>query len=190
MSVYGRGFTINAPHRLNVINTDALVGEAFSLQECKNEKDQPTRYKFIAIWDTGATGTVISPNVVEKCNLKPIGKCNSHTASDTVIANVYLISIELPNKVIIPNLRVSEGNLPGEADILIGMDIISIGDLALTNGNGKTTFSFEIPAKRNLDFNKFTSPPTPSLSTKPVVGRNAPCPCGSGKKYKHCCGKV
>ncbi len=26
-------------------------------------------------------------------------------------------------------------------------------------------------------------PPTPK------VGRNAPCPCGSGKKYKHCCGK-
>jgi preprotein translocase subunit SecA len=21
------------------------------------------------------------------------------------------------------------------------------------------------------------------------VGRNDPCPCGSGKKYKHCCGK-
>ena len=24
----------------------------------------------------------------------------------------------------------------------------------------------------------------------PKVGRNAPCPCGSGKKYKHCCGKL
>jgi len=24
---------------------------------------------------------------------------------------------------------------------------------------------------------------------KPKVGRNAPCPCGSGKKYKQCCGK-
>ncbi|GAG10017.1 unnamed protein product, partial [marine sediment metagenome] len=23
----------------------------------------------------------------------------------------------------------------------------------------------------------------------PKVGRNAPCPCGSGKKHKHCCGK-
>ena len=22
------------------------------------------------------------------------------------------------------------------------------------------------------------------------VPRNAPCPCGSGKKYKHCCGKI
>ena len=25
---------------------------------------------------------------------------------------------------------------------------------------------------------------------EPKVGRNAPCPCGSGKKYKHCCGKA
>ena len=23
----------------------------------------------------------------------------------------------------------------------------------------------------------------------PQVGRNDPCPCGSGKKYKNCCGK-
>jgi preprotein translocase subunit SecA len=21
------------------------------------------------------------------------------------------------------------------------------------------------------------------------IGRNDPCPCGSGKKYKHCCGR-
>ena len=26
------------------------------------------------------------------------------------------------------------------------------------------------------------------LTTQPEVGRNAPCPCGSGKKFKHCCG--
>jgi len=26
-----------------------------------------------------------------------------------------------------------------------------------------------------------------SLSNKEVVGRNDPCPCGSGKKYKYCC---
>ena len=24
----------------------------------------------------------------------------------------------------------------------------------------------------------------------PEVGRNDPCPCGSGKKYKDCCGKA
>jgi SEC-C motif len=27
------------------------------------------------------------------------------------------------------------------------------------------------------------------IKTTPKVGRNEPCPCGSGKKYKHCCGK-
>ena len=26
--------------------------------------------------------------------------------------------------------------------------------------------------------------------TVPRVGRNEPCPCGSGKKYKHCHGKL
>ena len=33
------------------------------------------------------------------------------------------------------------------------------------------------------------------IEVKPVrndnkIGRNDPCPCGSGKKYKHCCGKA
>jgi preprotein translocase subunit SecA len=29
----------------------------------------------------------------------------------------------------------------------------------------------------------------PTKRKTPKVGRNAPCPCGSGKKYKHCCGR-
>lgn len=34
------------------------------------------------------------------------------------------------------------------------------------------------------------APPAPSSLTekKPKVGRNEPCPCGSGKKFKRCCG--
>ncbi len=27
------------------------------------------------------------------------------------------------------------------------------------------------------------------VNEQPKVGRNDPCPCGSGKKYKQCCGK-
>ena len=30
---------------------------------------------------------------------------------------------------------------------------------------------------------------TPVVNNDPKVGRNDPCPCGSGKKYKQCCGK-
>jgi len=35
---------------------------------------------------------------------------------------------------------------------------------------------------------------TPEIETtrrqQPKIGRNEPCPCGSGKKYKKCCGKA
>ena len=30
---------------------------------------------------------------------------------------------------------------------------------------------------------------TPIVNTEPKVGRNDPCPCGSNKKYKNCCGR-
>lgn len=29
--------------------------------------------------------------------------------------------------------------------------------------------------------------PSPPQRNEPKIGRNAPCPCGSGKKFKHCC---
>lgn len=31
--------------------------------------------------------------------------------------------------------------------------------------------------------------PRTVVRSSPKVGRNDPCPCNSGKKYKHCCGK-
>jgi SEC-C motif-containing protein len=32
--------------------------------------------------------------------------------------------------------------------------------------------------------------PQTIFRTTPKVGRNDPCSCGSGKKYKHCCGRT
>ena len=36
------------------------------------------------------------------------------------------------------------------------------------------------------DLEKLLNPPQPVKSEK--IGRNDPCPCGSGKKFKKCCG--
>lgn len=44
-------------------------------------------------------------------------------------------------------------------------------------------------AKRNSDPQK-EQERKPSRRTEEKVGRNAACPCGSGKKYKKCCGKL
>ena len=35
-----------------------------------------------------------------------------------------------------------------------------------------------------------TTDPATQTSPVPRVGRNDPCPCGSGKKYKHCHGRL
>ena len=41
--------------------------------------------------------------------------------------------------------------------------------------------------KRELKADNYPETPLPRLAKK--TGRNAPCPCGSGAKYKKCCGK-
>ena len=44
--------------------------------------------------------------------------------------------------------------------------------------------------KRQVTYGEPTRVSRPSSITKAVkIGRNDPCPCGSGKKYKKCCGK-
>jgi preprotein translocase subunit SecA len=42
------------------------------------------------------------------------------------------------------------------------------------NGDGAGEMKLDLPVRRG----------------GPKVGRNEPCPCGSGKKYKNCCGRV
>ena len=37
---------------------------------------------------------------------------------------------------------------------------------------------------------RMTSMYLPRTGGKKKIGRNDPCPCGSGKKYKKCCGKL
>jgi len=41
-----------------------------------------------------------------------------------------------------------------EYDVVIGMDVIGKGDLAVTNLNDKTTFTFRIPSEEEIDFSK------------------------------------
>ena len=52
----------------------------------------------------------------------------------------------------------------------------------------------EIPSRRKRKTDFFEESSKPGLTNRGIkskkIGRNVPCPCGSGKKYKHCHGKV
>ncbi|MBI4382812.1 MAG: SEC-C domain-containing protein [Nitrospinae bacterium] len=101
---------------------------------------------------------------------------------------LYKMCIYIPNGVYFDSVHVTEGEIAG-GDVLIGMDIISKGDFAVTNKENTTVFSFRIPSLEHIDFTqRVQTSNQPFLATR-TPGRNEPCLCGSGKKYKRCCGK-
>ena len=98
-----------------------------------------------AIWDTGAYGSVISPRVAEELGLMPVGVKPIQTANGTYEAYAYVVDVMLPNKLVIRGVEVSESDLK-VCDALIGMDIISMGDMKIAN-KPTTKFIFRIPAE-------------------------------------------
>ena len=52
-----------------------------------------------------------------------------------------------------------------------------------------TSEGLEGPRVQTVNNNQPAQKTTTVINNEPKVGRNEPCPCGSGKKYKNCCGK-
>ena len=59
----------------------------------------------------------------------------------------------------------------------------------ILNDKGKSDMTFDNLASRFPQESPWTGGPTQPFVSHKKVGRNDPCPCGSGKKYKHCCGR-
>lgn len=111
--------------------------------------------KIKAIWDTGATGTSVTSSVVKRLGLVPTGSAYVNTAAGLTIQNTYTVNITLSSGVTIFSVIVYEvPGLAGGCDALIGMDIITLGDMSITNHNGNTCMSFRIPSGHEIDFVK------------------------------------
>lgn len=183
-------FTVQYPIITNVIQTKITFSSSFKSKNTKN-------ISAIGIWDTGATSSVITKKIAKQCELIPISKTIVATAGGRVEQNVYFIDIVLPNNVLIQNVKVTEAEEIYGADALIGMDIMHLGDVAISNYGDKTTFSFRTPSVRTIDLVKEANRDNEKIANKNKRAIllnnkekfNAPCPCGSGKKYRYCCGK-
>lgn len=111
--------------------------------------------KSLALWDTGATCTCISHDIVNKLNLLSVGKQSMLSASGSAIVNVYLVDIILPNVIRLDNIKVCESEIGKQGfDLLIGMDIIGMGDFSVSNHNSKTVFTFRFPSQERTDYAK------------------------------------
>ncbi|MBQ9364016.1 MAG: retroviral-like aspartic protease family protein [Bacteroidaceae bacterium] len=107
-----------------------------------------------SLWDTGASVSLISARVAKVLGLESIGKSGVSGYNEGVdVKDTYLIHIGLPTGDIVTNIMAMEFD-SDEYDVVIGMDVICKGDLAITNQCEKTTFTFRIPSEKEIDFSR------------------------------------
>jgi len=162
------GFTWNHKHLANALVTEVHFSDVLQVHQ-----KQISARTCQALWDTGATTTCISPQVVQDLNLKPITMRQVNGVHGGKLCPVHLVGVILPNNVAIKKLHVIECAL-GCTDALIGMDIISMGDMTISNFKGKTKFCFRIPSAGEIDLSpkkKKTSPTPGSLRNSKIKVR-------------------
>ena len=120
----------------------------------KEKNDLIDKNRFICIWDTGASISCVTNNIIERYNLTSIGKSDFFTGShcESRSTDVYSIDLMFRDNFVFNNLRVLKIEKHDVFDIIIGMDIISQGDFAVSNLNGSTSFSFRIPSMGTANF--------------------------------------
>jgi len=136
--------------KVSVLTTEVSISKAFKPSASKKQVFNSIRYK--AIWDTGTTITVITERIIRHLGLKPNGEIIVRNTTCDKKSKVFLVNIILPNNIMFDNLKVTEGKISSDVDVLIGMDIISKGDFAITNKDSKTVLSFGYPSSQVIDF--------------------------------------
>ena len=106
---------------------------------------------FMALWDTGATNCVVTKKVAESLGLVETGKTEVYGVNGPAVVSYYVVDIVLPSGIKATKI-VTEGISRGDWDVLIGMDIMSLGDFCLSNHNGVTVFTFRIPSEGTTDY--------------------------------------
>lgn len=137
--------------KVDCIVTECYVYAATNL----TRGDSVKRVKIMrSLWDTGASVSLISARVAKVLGLTSIGKSGVSGYNEGIdVKDTFLIHLGLPTGDIVTNIMAMEFE-SDEYDVVIGMDVICNGDLAITNKDDKTTFSFRIPSEQEITFSK------------------------------------
>lgn len=146
-----------------------------------------------ALWDTGAMSTCVSLEKAKELNLTQVNSLQVMGANNEPFdAPVYIVRLRM-GKFVLPMIPVI--GLPMENaghDVIIGMDIISHGDLSITNYQGKTVISFREPSMEKIDYVVELELYKKCRRAHGINIRNGisdKCACGSGRDFKNCHGK-
>jgi len=133
-------------------------------------RDEFLRYSDINYFERNSHIEDLEEFLVSKLKVAP------NTANEIVTEIQYACAIEAPTQAILDIL--DEYNVPVKESLFqaLGQRIVSVSNnTRLWSNNGHTP-------------NELYQQMMPQVGKK-KIGRNDPCPCGSGKKYKKCCGR-
>ena len=134
-----------------VIDIEILV--PVPIQGYQWDKKVPQKAK--ALIDTGASRSAIRNTFVQAAKLVSYEKCTIRMAKGEYISSVYTTDILFPNRMMAKNIKAAEFSGNHEFDFIVGMDILRMTDMAITNARGVTVLSVRSPsADEHIDFTK------------------------------------
>lgn len=91
-----------------------------------------------ALWDTGATVSVLSTDMVRRLGLVPQDVVWVRSYNGTPVkTNVYRVDIVMNDEIRLDFIEAIEASLPS-SDMLLGMNVIGMGDLHIVHPDYKT----------------------------------------------------
>lgn len=164
-----REFSIVVAKGARVMQTTCSVSRSF--ESIASEGHGP----FNALFDTGSSCCVITRRTAEACGLRRTGTVRKlHTMRQTghpgtIESHTYLGDLHLPGGIAFMNVELLEGSTLPDIDVIVGLDVITCGDLSVNSSSGRSVFSFRTPAGR-IAFQRTN--PGPSESAAANLGVN------------------
>lgn len=134
--------------------------------------------------------TKIYSNILDKPEEKVSGKIGELAAALEIRPIIYMGFLDGINSSLNTELKLEDLNEESEIELDIDFEKLFYNMLA-----AEADYLYSLPQWNNiLSEEKATEIVKAYKKSKTVVkgekiGRNDPCPCGSGKKYKKCCGR-
>ena len=145
-------YTVPHDHRRSIV-IDIEIMVPVPLQGFPQDQRLPLRAK--ALIDTGASRSAISNRFSHAAKLISYEKCTIRMAKGEYVSSVYTVDVRFPNQMLAKNIKAAEFTTGHEFDFIIGMDILLMTDMAITNADGITVLSLRSPsAEKHIDFTK------------------------------------
>lgn len=103
---------------------------------------------------------MVSPRVIDACGLSDWGTADVTVVGRTIERKLYPVRFDFPGGLEFTDIWAAGGGInirnaeDEPVDVLIGMDVITQGDLAVSNWNGRTAFMFSVPPQREVSFRR------------------------------------